>query len=203
MNDEYQWLGGNVVLDFINTLGGDRRGRTEEYLCTIDDVLRWAEKAEILTTEEVNIINPEEAMDNQTFSAAFKNIIKQRELLANLFNGIVEGHMEGASLDLFNFNLQNVSALLQLEKPRRVGDPFKISLPVRSPSPMIIGHRLIWEAKILLTSPDIWNLGRCSSSTCSWLFLDSTKNKRRQYCSSSLCGNRERVRKYREKSRVH
>jgi predicted RNA-binding Zn ribbon-like protein len=38
---------------------------------------------------------------------------------------------------------------------------------------------------------------RCENDQCGWLFLDHSKNRSRQWCESSTCGNRQRVRRFR------
>jgi predicted RNA-binding Zn ribbon-like protein len=43
-------------------------------------------------------------------------------------------------------------------------------------------------------------LKACRSDSCRWAFVDNARNRSRQWCSMSLCGNREKARRYR---RVH
>jgi CGNR zinc finger len=39
----------------------------------------------------------------------------------------------------------------------------------------------------------------CDNEQCRWLFLDHSKNRSRQWCASASCGNRQRVRRFRER----
>jgi predicted RNA-binding Zn ribbon-like protein len=39
----------------------------------------------------------------------------------------------------------------------------------------------------------------CRSDTCRWAFVDRSRNHSRQWCSMSVCGNREKVRTFRER----
>jgi predicted RNA-binding Zn ribbon-like protein len=48
----------------------------------------------------------------------------------------------------------------------------------------------------LLQSPQLPLLRRCHGPGCGWLFLDRTRSHTRRWCSSSLCGNRERARRH-------
>ncbi|MGA2590961.1 MAG: CGNR zinc finger domain-containing protein [Bryobacteraceae bacterium] len=36
---------------------------------------------------------------------------------------------------------------------------------------------------------------------CGWMFLDTTRNRSRQWCDMRDCGNRAKVRRFREKRR--
>ena len=62
-------------------------------------------------------------------------------------------------------------------------------------------HRPCWalarSAAELLSSGDRLQFIRaCSSPTCQWLFLDTSKNHQRRWCDMRLCGNRDKVRRF-------
>ena len=42
-------------------------------------------------------------------------------------------------------------------------------------------------------------LKACRAGNCRWAFLDTAKNRSRAWCSMKSCGNREKVRAYRER----
>jgi len=44
-------------------------------------------------------------------------------------------------------------------------------------------------------------LKTCASAECHWVFFDRSKPANRQWCSSSLCGNRQKTRAYRQRQR--
>ena len=57
---------------------------------------------------------------------------------------------------------------------------------------------LLWEvaasAVEVLTRGPLDRLGECPS--CGWLFLDTSKNRRRRWCSMATCGSRDKARRY-------
>src|SRR3989442_8269959 len=66
---------------------------------------------------------------------------------------------------------------------------------------------LIWpiarSAADLLTSDEQRQLVReCGAPDCLWLFLDTTKNRSRQWCSMQSCGNREKARRHYQRLRA-
>jgi predicted RNA-binding Zn ribbon-like protein len=42
----------------------------------------------------------------------------------------------------------------------------------------------------------------CGSDECHWVFFDRTKPGNRRWCSSLLCGNRQKTRDYRKRSKI-
>ncbi|HKB57972.1 MAG TPA: CGNR zinc finger domain-containing protein [Lacunisphaera sp.] len=53
------------------------------------------------------------------------------------------------------------------------------------------------EAAELLTSGRLARVRECLGDECSWLFLDTTRNHSRMWCSMQGCGNRAKVRRHR------
>jgi predicted RNA-binding Zn ribbon-like protein len=43
-------------------------------------------------------------------------------------------------------------------------------------------------------------LKACAADNCQWAFYDHSRNHSRVWCSMDVCGNREKVRSYRERS---
>lgn len=54
---------------------------------------------------------------------------------------------------------------------------------------------VIWSLTALLACDDAGRVGCCQATGCGWLFVDESPNHTRQWCSSEVCGNRERVRR--------
>jgi predicted RNA-binding Zn ribbon-like protein len=55
------------------------------------------------------------------------------------------------------------------------------------------------DAGELLLSPDRHRIGLCAGAGCGWLFVDRSKGGKRRWCSMASCGNRLKVRQYRER----
>ena len=45
------------------------------------------------------------------------------------------------------------------------------------------------------------HLKLCNSDECRWMFYDHSKPANRRWCSSALCGNRQKTRDYRSRRR--
>jgi predicted RNA-binding Zn ribbon-like protein len=59
------------------------------------------------------------------------------------------------------------------------------------------------DAVALLTDPAARScLRRCEGESCGRLYLDTSRGRRRRWCSSEVCGNRERVARHRRRAAV-
>ncbi|MCX5200883.1 ABATE domain-containing protein [Streptomyces sp. NBC_00237] len=59
------------------------------------------------------------------------------------------------------------------------------------------------DAVALLTDPAARScLRRCEGDNCARLYLDTSRGRRRRWCSSEVCGNRERVARHRRRAAV-
>ncbi|MGW1812623.1 CGNR zinc finger domain-containing protein [Streptomyces sp. NPDC002125] len=59
------------------------------------------------------------------------------------------------------------------------------------------------DAVDLLTDPVARaGLRRCEGDACGRLYLDTSRGRRRRWCSSEVCGNRERVARHRRRARA-
>ncbi|MGW0841358.1 CGNR zinc finger domain-containing protein [Streptomyces sp. NPDC002787] len=53
----------------------------------------------------------------------------------------------------------------------------------------------------LLTDPVAWaSLRQCAGDNCPIVYVDTSRGRRRRWCSSEICGNRERVARHRRRA---
>jgi predicted RNA-binding Zn ribbon-like protein len=58
----------------------------------------------------------------------------------------------------------------------------------------VLAHRIAESVFVLLTRGPLDRLGACPS--CGWLFVDTSKNGRRRWCSMATCGARDKARRH-------
>jgi predicted RNA-binding Zn ribbon-like protein len=54
----------------------------------------------------------------------------------------------------------------------------------------------------LMAGPDIENVKRCSDPDCTRLYVDSSRAKNRHWCGMGTCGNKAKVKAFRERQRA-
>lgn len=59
--------------------------------------------------------------------------------------------------------------------------------------------RVLAETYRLAETNRLSRLKACASEECRWIFFDRSKPANRHWCSSSLCGNRQKTRNYRHR----
>ncbi|HXV44721.1 MAG TPA: CGNR zinc finger domain-containing protein, partial [Anaerolineae bacterium] len=63
---------------------------------------------------------------------------------------------------------------------------------------------IAWSAADLLTSANLARVRQCARSEgCDWLFVDTSKNGSRRWCSMNLCGSRDKGRRFYRRKRAN
>lgn len=191
---------GRLCLDFANTLQQDTEGNSLETLNQYADLVAWGWKYEILPTEDsANHLLEIAARQPQAAQSALEKAIQLRDLIFRIFSTSSDGCTPEAD-DIEWLNAYLVEALVWLRiRPSDSGcywswadsgnDLEKVWYPV------------VWSAANLLNSDDLARVRECASETCTWLFVDTSKNHSRRWCSMKSCGNRDKVRRYLQRQR--
>ncbi|MEO1351293.1 MAG: ABATE domain-containing protein [Cyanobacteria bacterium J06635_15] len=189
------FIGGVLCLDFVNTVLDRTQSPTPDCLNNYDDLLAWGKDAGILTVAQAQQLaqlaqaHPVQAED--TFSIAYE----LRESLYTLFVAeVTQGKPDAVHLDRFKTAL-NQAIVQRTLIPANKGYQWHWQTDDDL-------SRMIWpialSASELLTSANIAHVRQCPG--CGWLFLDTSKNKRRRWCDMRACGNREKVKRHRKKA---
>ena len=59
-----------------------------------------------------------------------------------------------------------------------------------------------WSAVEVLQSEDRRALRECEGSNCNWLFLDTSRNHSRRWCSMQSCGNQAKAKRHYQRGRA-
>jgi len=196
---KFELIGGNVCLDFINTLDDRTSAEPKELLTNYYELARFGEDTGILTPEQLDYffervhVMPDEAED------ALRRAIDLREAMYAVFWAVVNKQAAPQfALDRLNANIHNAalhSRLVQVDG----GIEWRFDDLASAPDAML--WPIARAAADLLASSDLALVRACSSPTCQWLFLDTSKNHHRRWCSMKQCGNRAKVRKFYAKRR--
>jgi predicted RNA-binding Zn ribbon-like protein len=112
-----------------------------------------------------------------------------------LFSDLVDGRVPAdASIAALNQHLKRLRSRQRIEW--RHGELRWSQVAGRGTT--AITDRLALIAAELITSKDLQRLRRCANPQCGWLFLDTTRNGRRKWCSMTECGGRAKSKRYYE-----
>ena len=192
-SSEFELSGGALCLDFANTIS-DRPRCCEEKLGDYADLLRWSRQAGTLTSAQQRRLELLARDDPRAARHLFRRAVALRETIYRIFTRLAHTETPAAE-DLRSLNSTLPEALCRLEIRRRKkgfdwrwgGSPEALDRPL---------WPVIRSAAELLTSRDASRVRECASETCSWLFIDRSRNHCRRWCDMTTCGNRAKARRH-------
>lgn len=186
-------IGGEVCLDFANSLGGTRQ-EPNDRLHDYGDLVRWAAHAGAIERKEVAPLQAAAASRLAEAAAIFARALALREAIFRIFVALAEDASPAAA-DLARLNDELARALPHLRiVPDEEGFDYRFDTADGDLD------RPLWpvarSASELLAHGDPARVKRCTSEECDWLFVDLSKNRSRRWCDMRDCGNRAKARRY-------
>jgi predicted RNA-binding Zn ribbon-like protein len=181
----FQFVGGRLAVDFVNTVGDRLHPPTRrDYFASPQDLARWVQASPL------GALEPDFAVSRDGVARA----VDLRERLYRVFVAFADG-LPPAARDLDALARDLVRAR---ERQRLAPDADGLRWDwVRSASALDrILDRIVFDAVDLLTSPAAARVHRCADDRCGWLFLDLSPTGRRRWCSMADCGNRAKARRH-------
>ncbi len=186
-------IGGRLCLDFANTLSTRLEGG-REYLSDYPELVAWGRHAGALTEDVAEALVERAVRRPHLGGAALERAIALRETIYRIFSTVAAGQ-EPERSDLETLNTALRQAFSQLEVVRS-GDGFDWTW-MQDEDDL---DRILWpvarSAADTLTSGDLKRVRQCARHGCDWLFVDTSKNHSRRWCSMSTCGSRVKSRRY-------
>jgi predicted RNA-binding Zn ribbon-like protein len=187
----FEWLGGDLALDFHNTASWRRQGLADERLRSYADLVAWGREAALPVDPER--LRARAKRRPREATQALERILHLRSALHAIFTAIAAGRAPGTG-DLRALNGVLSGALRRLEVARRRGgfdwrwtDPDALDG---------LAGPIAWAAALLLTSAEVAQVGRCANQDCGWLFVDRSRRHNRRWCEMGQCGSRAKARRY-------
>ncbi len=187
-------VGGHIALDFVNTVGNHLAAQPDEWLHTYVELATWAAYATVIRQDhskqlvELADTKPEDA------KVAFDRAIEAREVIFRLFlRAVREQAPDKPDLEAFNAALAEAPARAFIAYEyghyewRFSGEDVSLDDPL---------WRILWAVADLLTSDRLPQVKVCEGDDCGWMFLDTSRNQARRWCSMADCGNRAKANRY-------
>jgi predicted RNA-binding Zn ribbon-like protein len=189
-----QRIGGHAALDFVNTVDWRGRPAPEEYLATYPALLDWASYAGLLDAAEAALLR-RRALDEPARAAALlRSALVLREGAHRLFLARALGKPGKRS------DIAIVNDALRRYPPKgeivALGELYGWRSAARAEPLSRIVERLAQIVAELLTAPELARVRLCRGTDCGWLFLDTSPNHGRRWCSMEACGNRAKARRH-------
>ncbi|MCI0390458.1 MAG: ABATE domain-containing protein [Acidobacteria bacterium] len=202
-------VGGRLCLDFVNTVGGrkpDPAGKRNDPLAMLVrddkfgdylDLLAWCWHQGLLTEGAAQALAREARRREQEAADVLRRAIALREAIYRICAAIIHRAEPRASdLDLLNRELKVAHGRVRLG----VGAENFVWEWTDTRNAL---DQMLWRvadsAAEMLTMDDLARLRECRGEDCGWLFEDTSKNHRRQWCDMQTCGNLAKVRRFRRR----
>jgi predicted RNA-binding Zn ribbon-like protein len=179
--DELELVGGDIALDLANTVNGPRDGvLDEDFLRTPADLAGWAVHA--------GVVDAPPPVDDDVL----RQVRELRQAVYAVFRAVAERREPDPE----------ALAVLAAHHARAVARARLV--------PAGGGFALAWDGEVLgplaaaavdlLRHGPLDRLKLCDG--CPWLFLDTSRNRSRRWCSMNECGSRLKMRRYRARRRA-
>jgi predicted RNA-binding Zn ribbon-like protein len=187
----FELVGGDLALDFVNTIHDWTVPDSRDYLAGFNDALQFGEESGVLSRAEAR---------RQAGRPATGELQRLRELrgrLERIFRAVTTDHTPAAA-DLDDLVRQAAEAGAAA---RLVGSRGRVvrQIDADAAKQATLRFRVVEAAIALLTSARLERLKSCPS--CGWLFLDTSKNRSRRWCDMATCGSIDKARRYYRRTR--
>ena len=196
--------GGALCLDFANTLDDRPDPSPRETLRSYAALVAFARQSGALPEEHLASLSAAAAGSPAAAEAALARAVALREAIYRIFVAFADERPVAAP-DLAALNGALGEALAQARvapdalKPDHPFDWIWADEPVSLDAPL---WPIVRSAADLLTSSGLSALRVCASESCAWLFLDTSRNGSRRWCSMRTCGNRAKARRHHARIRA-
>ena len=190
--------GGSPALDFVNTL--DWRGREQrvETLHEYRDLIRFGLAAQVVGRAEAAQLVGWSAEHAATAARTLARAIALREAIAAIFLAQIHGReIPAASLDALAAECRAAQAARGLVAGRE-GVRWEWKAGLLPERPLLA---LALEAERLLVRTAGPPVRECEGTGCGWLFLDTSRSRKRRWCSMAACGNRAKARRFYQRTK--
>lgn len=185
------------VLAFVNTLSARPTAAPLERLVSYDALVEWAREQHVIPAAAADRLIAEARRHPHQAANVLSRAKEFREALNGLAESIDKKRQPAAAV------LNTISDYLAAAYANGRLVPHDGGLQwVASADDAL--ERVLWEigrsAGRLVLLPRLSNIRACAASDCGWWFVDDTKNHSRRWCDMKLCGNREKVKRFRARS---
>jgi predicted RNA-binding Zn ribbon-like protein len=190
----YEWspqdfVGGELCLEFTNTVGDHSKTRDVERLTDWDAVLEWAVAGGALNATEAQELRRIGARDSAAARRSLQSLLHFRNALFRVLSALAAGQRPVRE----DLEAVEIAVLGALRSAHLIQESQTFEWAIRqSESPMKTPlARIALSTLRLLQGADLARLRECQR--CSWLFVDRSKSHGRRWCRADACGNRARV----------
>jgi predicted RNA-binding Zn ribbon-like protein len=190
-----QFFGGRVCLDFANTLDWRTSENPQELIPDYEAFLAWSVRRGTLSSQAASSLGSRARAKRAAAEEVMSDAISLRAQIWKIADALRQH--QGADISIINAMLVRLPPQPRLIERKGAYLHDLPSDDLRAPL-----WPVLWSLAAVLTSTDATRIGCCQAEGCGWFYIDESPSRTRMWCSSEVCGNRERARRaYAKRSR--
>jgi predicted RNA-binding Zn ribbon-like protein len=190
-------VGSRLCLATINTVWWRRGPAPDEHLRGFTDLTELVDDAGWLTDRSG--LEARAAREPRAAARAVAQGRVLRDHLLAVFSAIAAQDPPPPDA-LAHLEKHGARGLAALRLMPRTDGGFGLGWP--EPTIELPVQQIAVSALLLLAAPELDRVKQCPGPTCGWVFLDSSRNRSRRWCSSAECGNRHRAQAHYRRTRA-
>jgi predicted RNA-binding Zn ribbon-like protein len=201
---QFEIDGDELCLDFANTVDLHLASIPDEHLNSYSDLAAWGYQAGLYGEQQHQSLLELAAQQPSTTEDFFNRALELREAIYRIFSAAaLLQPVQPKDLDILNRYLSPALAHARIQQ----GDQGDFVWGWHDNTAAL--DRILWpvarSAAELLTNPErLVRIGRCQDDRgCGWLFIDTSKNHSRRWCSMESCGNRAKALRHYGRSKTN
>ncbi|MEO6393602.1 MAG: CGNR zinc finger domain-containing protein [Pyrinomonadaceae bacterium] len=208
MSGKFKYIGGDIAVDFVNTVGGWAfRSANEGQIGYRDvvvsdkfenfaDLLDWGRGAGVISeSDTIRLLSLSKRFPVAAEQVLDRAIRLRRAICRILFATDRTRASFTSDLEVLNTELNQARDSQRLVP---AGTAYEFTWPAEDKL-----DRVLWSVAVaaaaLLTTGNLGRIRQCGGQDCGWIFLDTSRNRSRAWCTMKDCGNIAKVRRFRER----
>jgi predicted RNA-binding Zn ribbon-like protein len=194
----FRFIGHYACLDFVNT-EANKSGEIKDLLSNYEDLITWLASAKLFSRTSLTRAL-EDWRGKPAAERVFKRAVTFRNCLNEMASEIVHARpVPRAAVQAINDVIEKPSGTTRLLKTVQ-GFDRRFQPDLNEPTQLLVpvGE----SAASMLCTGDLSRVKACANSGCGAFFYDTSKNRKRRWCSGNVCGNRMRVAAFYERQRL-
>lgn len=193
---KHDLLGGRLCLDFANTVSWhDSSEKSQESLTSYERLVNWSLQANILKKQQSLSLLKKAEIKPSKAKEVLQQAIELRESIYQIFSSVLNNETPASKeLSILNEALGDA-----YRKIRVVPGENKFSMEFLNGEETLDGMLppIVQSAiDILISEKELSRVKKCEGDPCGWLFLDTSRNRSRRWCSMADCGNRAKAKRF-------
>lgn len=192
-------IAGHLALDFANTVGHRGTEAEHDYIAGADALLAWSRQAGTVPDTTVARLQRQLRADPLLAGHVIADARVLRQAVFQLGSALAEPReLPRPALRVVLEGVQRALSHAELVTAPAAPDRAAVAFDGHDPSTALLGP-LAWSAFDLLRHGAGHPVRQCPAPDCGWLFLDTTKNGSRRWCSMAVCGGRSKSARFRSR----